>query len=436
MSKKDKDKRRKARMEAAIAKDKHRQKMASAITDNSVVDNNQQEDTPVAEQDDITTAAADDTQQDDAVAIVENADDDVSQEETTSAVEIETSDIPLVSVIIPMYNAAMFIAQALESLLNQTMQDFEVVIVDDGSTDNSLEVAKSFEERFDGRLQIVSLPENSGMPGVPRNFGMQIACGKYIAFLDADDMYTNTALEELTKLAEKSQADVVHTDKWFIWDGQADYEDKEISTDADATAVKRAFFADDEIDARLQDWMNRRYRWDTCSSFCKRDFLMSNQIVFAETPVYESMFFNFAALCLAEKYLRIPNTFYIVRTHANALMTEPEPFDREKYFSKWLRILNGNFNAFDDFMSTVPFFQANKDLHYSMLEFIFEQILNVAEHLRFDYEQFPAFELNKFVEKEFNPADAALCSYLFGLLNDYQRQIKQLEAENEKLKEF
>ena len=418
MSKKDKDKRRKARITAAIAKDKHRQKMANAITDNFVADNNQQDD----------TIAVDDTQQDDAMAIVENADDDdISQEEATSAVEIETSNIPLVSVIIPMYNAAMFIAQALESLLNQTMQDFEVVVVDDGSTDNSVEVVKSFEEKFDGRLQIVSLPENSGTPGVPRNFGMQIACGKYIAFLDADDMYTNTALEELTKLAEKSQADVVHTDKCF---------DSTLSKIDNASEVKRAFFADDDIGTRVQDWMNRRYSWDTYSSFCKRDFLMSNQIIFAETPLYESMFFNFAALCLAEKYLRIPNAFYIVRTHANALMTEPEPFDREKYFSKWLRVLNGNFNAFDDFMSTVPFFQANKDLHYSMLEFIFEQILNVAKHLRFDYEQFPAFELNKFVEKEFNPADAALCSYLFGLLNDYQRQIKQLEAENEKLKEF
>ena len=60
-----------------------------------------------------------------------------------------TEKIPLVSVIIPMYNAARFIPQTLESLLYQTMQDFEVVVIDDCSTDNSVEVVESFTEKFD-----------------------------------------------------------------------------------------------------------------------------------------------------------------------------------------------------------------------------------------------------------------------------------------------
>ena len=72
------------------------------------------------------------------------------QRETVSPVVSVANKIPLVSVIIPMYNAAKFIPQALESLLYQTMRDFEVVVVDDCSTDNSVEVVESFAERFEG----------------------------------------------------------------------------------------------------------------------------------------------------------------------------------------------------------------------------------------------------------------------------------------------
>ena len=117
-----------------------------------------------------------------------------------------TEKIPLVSVIIPMFNSAKFIPQTLESLLCQTMTNFEVVVVDDCSTDNSVEVVESFAERFGGRLHVVKLPKNTGTPGLPRNVGIQFARGKYIAFLDSDDFYARTALEELTTLAEDYRA--------------------------------------------------------------------------------------------------------------------------------------------------------------------------------------------------------------------------------------
>ena len=82
---------------------------------------------------------------------------------------------PLVSVIIPMYNSAKFIPQTLESLLYQTMTDFKVIVIDDCSTDNSVEVVESFAEKFGGRLHIIKLPKNTGGSGTPRNVGIQFA---------------------------------------------------------------------------------------------------------------------------------------------------------------------------------------------------------------------------------------------------------------------
>ena len=99
------------------------------------------------------------------------------------------------SVIIPLYNKAPYVAKAIESVLGQTYRDFEVIVIDDGSTDQSLEVAKTFENKS---ITIVSQP-NSGV-STARNNGVKIAKYPYICFLDADDWWHPTFLEEMKRL--------------------------------------------------------------------------------------------------------------------------------------------------------------------------------------------------------------------------------------------
>ena len=99
------------------------------------------------------------------------------------------------SVIIPLYNKAPYIAKAIESVLGQTYRDFEVIVIDDGSTDQSLEVAKTFENKS---ITIVSQP-NSGV-STARNNGVKLAKYPYICFLDADDWWHPTFLEEMKQL--------------------------------------------------------------------------------------------------------------------------------------------------------------------------------------------------------------------------------------------
>lgn len=99
------------------------------------------------------------------------------------------------SVIIPLYNKAPYIAKAIESVLGQTYRDFEVIVIDDGSTDQSLEVAKTFENKS---ITIVSQP-NSGV-STARNNGVKLAKHPYICFLDADDWWHPTFLEEMKQL--------------------------------------------------------------------------------------------------------------------------------------------------------------------------------------------------------------------------------------------
>lgn len=120
-----------------------------------------------------------------------------------------------VSVVIPMYNAEELIRECLDSLLIQTFQDFEVIVVDDCSTDNSAAVVESYAPKFKGRLKLTKTEKKSGGGGVPRNIGMMLARGEYIQFLDADDMISATALETLYKAAILYDAEVVYTSSYY-----------------------------------------------------------------------------------------------------------------------------------------------------------------------------------------------------------------------------
>jgi len=118
---------------------------------------------------------------------------------------------PLVSVIIPTYNRALALNRCLESLCAQTFGNFEVIIADDGSTDNTSEVV----DRFSLRLSILYLRiSNSGGPARPRNLAVSRSSGKYIAFLDSDDSWAPTKLEVCLKLLQNG-ADLVYHDAYI-----------------------------------------------------------------------------------------------------------------------------------------------------------------------------------------------------------------------------
>lgn len=111
------------------------------------------------------------------------------------------NSVPLVSVMIPVYNNGATIAMALNSVLNQTFSNWECIIVNDGSTDNTKSLIESYS---DSRFKIVNLEKNSGRP-FARQKALEIASGKYLAFLDADDFYHPLKLEEQVNILEQNE---------------------------------------------------------------------------------------------------------------------------------------------------------------------------------------------------------------------------------------
>ncbi len=114
---------------------------------------------------------------------------------------------PKVSVIIPVYNVEEFLKECLESVVNQTLRELEIICVDDASTDHSLEILKGYA-RENPQITIISNSKNIGSPGAVKNLGLSYAKGAYIGFVDADDYIDTRYFEELFNLAVRHSADI------------------------------------------------------------------------------------------------------------------------------------------------------------------------------------------------------------------------------------
>ena len=367
------------------------------------------------------------------------------QRGTNSPAVVVKDKIPLVSVIIPMYNAEKFVAQTLESLCYQTMKNFEVVVVDDCSTDNSVAVVESFKDKLiRGGVQchIIKLAKNTGMPYLPRNVAINFSRGKYLAFLDNDDFFTKTALEELTTLAEEYQADIVNMPEVFrVDDNGADFDELinpanhkiENCQGINVPRLEKVAEFPNDIAKRVHLWLTNKFHWATWATFCRRDFWISNQITFPRMPVSDDTLANFACLCFAKKILSVPNITYIHRLRHDSISRDNG--NPEKFFHKWLSNLTLGFKAFDEIMSRIPFFSEHPDYRYAVLNWFFLRGIEDAGIFPVAYLQIHTAILNQFVEKEFSGDDAGFSAYLFNTVNVQRLQIIKLQQELQKFQQ-
>ena len=222
--------------------------------------------------------------------------------------------VPKISVVVPLYNAEKYIGECLDSLLLQTFQDFEVIVVDDCSTDNSMEVVKSYVSKFNGRLKYSSTKVNSGGGGyIPRNIGIGLSCGKYICFVDADDFILLTALETLYKAAESHKADVVYTGSRYLLTAPNEIIKQDCDKKNETTLVV------DEPDKNLDLFFLGKCHHTPYQKFCRRDFLIENNIFFPEIITYGDSLWTIHVFACSKRFLKIPDTLYFYRENFNSI---------------------------------------------------------------------------------------------------------------------
>jgi teichuronic acid biosynthesis glycosyltransferase TuaG len=125
----------------------------------------------------------------------------------------ETFKKGLVSVIMPVYNSEKFIAESIVSVQAQTNKDWELIIVDDGSTDQTSAIAKQYAEKD---LRIKYIYQENGKQGKARNNGIKNSCGEYIAFIDSDDLWVSNKLEKQIEALQKYEVDLIFSDGYIF----------------------------------------------------------------------------------------------------------------------------------------------------------------------------------------------------------------------------
>lgn len=212
---------------------------------------------------------------------------------------------PLVSIVIPVYNVEPFLRECLNSVINQTIRDIEIICVDDGSTDSSLGVLKEFQEK-DARIKVISKP-NSGY-GNTMNIGTDAATGEYVGIVESDDYVKREMFETLYKAAQKYKADIVKSDH-YTFSTQNGKQQSELhytcSKQEYYNRVLNASNCEDIYDFVMMNW----------TGIYKTEFLRKNQIRYNETPgaSFQDNGYWFQTITMAERIVFIRDAFYFYR---------------------------------------------------------------------------------------------------------------------------
>lgn len=237
--------------------------------------------------------------------------------------------MPKVSVVIPVYKVEKYLPACLDSVLSQSLQDIEVICIDDASPDRCPEMLDEYAAR-DARVRVLHLPENH-QQGYGRNRGTEMARGKYIYFLDSDDMITPEAMEELYNLAEKDKLDCIYFDSQVIFaNKELEIKNATYSTGRRGQYDNRVYTGRElfELFKEQNDWNCYVQR-----TFWRKDFLWGNKVFSPEHTEHEDEFFSFKGALLAQRVRYVPKNYFIRRYREDSVMTRPEhPKDFHGYF--------------------------------------------------------------------------------------------------------
>jgi len=214
---------------------------------------------------------------------------------------------PKISIIIPVYNVEKYLRQCLDSVVNQTMQEIQIICVNDGSPDGSRAILQEYADR-DSRIEIIDKP-NGGLSSA-RNAAYPSIKGKYTLFVDSDDWIDLEACEKLFAKAEQTGAEIV----FFFWKKEYILKTKIVKfrriTPQDKTTVEEKLPLLDFTSAWCKLW--------------RSDFLFENRLYFPEGLCFEDCPVSWKGITVARRVSVLPEPLYHYRNNANSIVNTPK----------------------------------------------------------------------------------------------------------------
>lgn len=220
----------------------------------------------------------------------------------------------LFSIIIPVYNNEKYIKFCLDKIINQTFQNFEVLCINDGSTDNTSEILKKYSE-IDSRIKIINIP-HSGVSKA-RNIGLEIAAADYVSFIDSDDVISINLYEKVSNIINNSSPEIIIFNGLFY-----DQKRRKLKNKKFIDASKIINYVDEYTTHTYKDFDNLFFSQDSIAiKIFKKSFLKENNIQFDENTCFEDVIFNFFTLLSAKSINVLDEYLYLYRQNINTSIT-------------------------------------------------------------------------------------------------------------------
>lgn len=288
----------------------------------------------------------------------------------------------LVSVIVPVYNAENYIKECADSLVNQTLQNIEIIFINDGSKDKSLDILKEYSKKYKSKIRIIST-KNNGI-GITRNTGLIEAKGEYIYFVDSDDYIALDCLDKMYKIAEEEKADLVISDMYRI------YNDKDIKE-----TEKITFNNGSLIDNKNQ---LIQIPLGPCGKLFKKDIITTK---FAEKLKYEDVPFVASAIKNSKNTVKYNEFLYYYRIHKNS---ETTSMDKRVFdIIEILKITNSLFSKNKELKEELEYLNIKLLSRYNLQQKYQNKKADAIKFLDMSFHHlenyFPNWKKNKYLKK-------------------------------------
>lgn len=229
-----------------------------------------------------------------------------------------THNEKMMSIIVPVYNVEKWLSQCIESIINQSYKNLEIMLINDGSKDSSEEICNYYQQK-DQRIRILN-QQNEG-PSKGRNNGIKHSIGEYIMFMDSDDFLSDqTIVSKFVEILETSQSDFIYTTYCRFNDGDSSQITEILPLNIEDDFVK----SHNGIEILSQLIRCNSYHHAPYLKVCRRDFLINNQLYFTEGLYHEDAEWTAKVFYYAKKVSVYKQPYYMRRMRENSIMTSED----------------------------------------------------------------------------------------------------------------
>lgn len=290
-----------------------------------------------------------------------------------------------VSIIIPVYNVEDYLSKCLDSVVNQTFDNYEIIIIDDGSTDSSPKIISEYQKKFPEKI-IAITKQNEGQ-AVARNLGIEKSCGEYVMFVDGDDYLDENTLTICYDEAKKQNADIVCFGHHLV-------------INETVCGKENSKMIDEDV---VKDYILRQM--GPCEKLIKKSLIIDNNLYFPKLRAYEDIAVIPAYALFTDKICNIDKGFYYYLLRQGSTMNQLTYSEKLEHIFLAMDNLYGLFlktKNLETFHDEIEFLFIKHLLHGAGLRFIkFDNYkINLDKIIKMMDSYFPKWQKNKYLKKE------------------------------------